>query len=70
MSKLPGNIVRLKRLTSVGAVWPDLLDEIADIQDSKNAPHVSMFFQLPYLIELGAGLPGCSVPTKILKAGR
>ena len=52
MSESLGNVVQLKRLISVGAVWPDLLDEITDIQDSKDAPHVSMFFQLPYLIEL------------------
>jgi hypothetical protein len=52
MSESQGNVIRLRRLISIGAVWPALLDEIADIQDSKDAPHVSMFFQLPYLIDL------------------
>jgi hypothetical protein len=49
MSETGKNTLRRQRLLSIGAVWPELLEEIADLLESKDStPHVSCFFQLPY----------------------
>ena len=44
-SEIGKNAVRIKRLISIGAIWPELLEEISDLLDSKDpAPHVACFF--------------------------
>jgi hypothetical protein len=53
MSELGKNAIRIRRLLSIGATWPELLEEIADLLDSKDShPHVACFFQLPYPLHL------------------
>lgn len=48
MSERGKNSVRLKRLFSIGAAWPQLIEEVSDALDSEDAPHVAAFFQVPF----------------------
>lgn len=52
MSEAGKNTIRLRRLLAIGATWPDLVEEIADLIDSKDSPHIASFFQLPYPLHL------------------
>jgi hypothetical protein len=53
MSRQKPNEMRLRKLYSMGAAWPELVDEISDLLESKDSPyHVAAFFQLPYPLYL------------------
>lgn len=55
MAELVGNASKVQRLISMGAIWPELLEELTEELDSKDAPHVVMSFQLPYPIRIEPG---------------
>jgi len=53
MSESADNEIRVKRLISIGAIWPELLEEIADLLESEDSEsRVACFFQLPYALRL------------------
>ncbi len=52
MSETGKNTVRLHRLLSIGASWSELIDEIAELLETTDTPHVVSFFQLPYPLHL------------------
>src|SRR4051812_22943155 len=50
LSDIGKNAIRLKRLLAMGAVWPELVEEMSNEQERLQAPDFLCFFQLPFPI--------------------